>query len=355
MGGIALADVAGIRFDNLLYSSNRIFRQFTGMKSVNSKPISPLMSTPAVFLATFKVRPGREDAFAAWQGRHNTDVSKFPGYISRDIMPPTKPGDNEWTILLNFENSDLLLKWQKSEERARLIADVLPLVEGGNLGEMMPEDNSASQPDTNVTQVILSKIKPGMEDAYREWSMRIQQAQAQYPGYRGTYIQPPSSGEGGNWTTLLRYDTSAHLDDWLAAPERAALLRESKAFIENEELMRLRTSFPGWVPISPVTGKGPPDWKTAILVMLGLYPIVVLEMRFLSPYLTSLNPALATFIGNVGSVAATSFITMPLFVRWFGWWLFPNQNSSKSREPIGAGLFILLFAIEIGLLWRILL
>ncbi|MDT7811502.1 MAG: hypothetical protein QOJ42_1418, partial [Acidobacteriaceae bacterium] len=32
----------------------------------------------------------------------------------------------------------------------------------------------------------------------------------------------------------------------------------------------------------PVTGKGPPDWKTAIFVMLGLYPIVVLELRFLS-------------------------------------------------------------------------
>jgi antibiotic biosynthesis monooxygenase (ABM) superfamily enzyme len=313
------------------------------------------MSTPAVLLATFKIRPGHEDDFAAWQIQHNKVVSKFPGYVSADVIPPTKPGDNEWTIILNFQSSDLLVKWQKSEERAGLIADVLPLVEGGNLGQMMPEDNAASQPDTNVTQVILSKIKPGMEDAYREWSVRIQQAQAKYPGYRGTYIQPPSSGEAGNWTTMLRYDTSAHLEAWLAAPERAELLQESKAFIENEELMRLRTSFPGWVPINPVTGKGPPDWKTAILVLLGLYPTVLLELRFLNPHLTFLNPSLATFIGNAGSVAVTSFITMPLFVRWFGWWLFPGKNSSKSREPIGLGLFILLFAIEIALLWRILL
>jgi uncharacterized protein len=311
------------------------------------------MSIPAVFLATFKVRSAHQDAFAAWQGRQNTVVSKFPGYISGDVIPPAKPGDNEWTIILNFENSDVLLKWQKSEERARLVAEVLPLVEGGNLGEMMPEDNSASQPDTNVTQVILSKIKPGMEEAYREWSTRIQQAQAQYPGYRGTYIQPPNSGEAGNWTTMLRYDTSAHLEAWLASPERAELLRESKAFVENEELMRLRTSFPGWVPISPVTGKGPPDWKTATLVLLGLYPIVMLEMRFLSPHLSSLNPALATFIGNIGSVAATSFITMPLFVRWFGWWLFTDKDSSKSRGSMGVALLIAIFVVEIALLWRI--
>ncbi len=311
------------------------------------------MSQPAVLLATFKVRPGHQDDFAAWQIRHNKVVARFPGYVSGDVMPPTKPGDNEWTILLNFQTADLLVKWQKSEERARLIADVLPFVEGGNLGQMMPEDNSSSLPDTNVTQVIVSKIKPGMEDAYREWSVRIQQAQAKYPGYRGTYIQPPSSSEAGNWTTMLRYDTSVHLEAWLAAPERAELLQESKAFIENEELMRLRTSFPGWVPISPVTGKGPPDWKTAILVVLGLYPTVLLELRYLNPHLTHLNPSLATFIGNVGSVAVTSFITMPLCVRWFGWWLFPGKN--PSREPMGLGLFIVLFAIEIALLWRILL
>src|SRR5665213_1593281 len=313
------------------------------------------MSQPAVFLATFKIHPGQQEAFAAWQIRHNTVVSTFPGYISGDVMPPTKPGDNEWTIILNFQTSDLLLKWQKSEERARLIAEVLPLLEGGNLGQMMPEDNSATQPGTNVTQVVLSKIKPGMEAAYREWCVRIQQAQAKYPGYRGTYLQPPSSSQDGRWTTMLRYDTSAHLDAWLAAPERAELLQESKAFIENEELMRLGTSFPGWVPISPITGKGPPDWKTAILVVLGLYPTVLLELRFLNPHLTHLNPSLATFIGNVGSVAVTSFITMPLFVRWFGWWLFVDKKSSKSREPMGLGLFILLFAIEIALLWRILL
>ncbi len=312
------------------------------------------MSQAAVLLATFKVRPGQEDAFSEWQIQHNKTVSKFPGYVSGDVMPPTKQGDNEWTILLNFQDSDLLLKWQKSAERAKLIAAVLPLIEGGNLGQMMPRDNSAEQPGTNVTQVVLSNVKPGMEDRYREWSVRIQQAQAKYPGYRGTYLQPPGPGGAAHWTTMLRYDTAAHLDAWLAAPERAELLKESKAFINDEELMRLGTSFPGWVPINPVTGKGPPDWKTAILVLLGLYPTVLLELRFLNPHLRHLNPSLATFIGNVGSVSVTSFITMPLCVRWFGWWLFPDNNS-KSRSPMGTGLFIVLFIIEIALLWRLLL
>ena len=120
----------------------------------------------------------------------------------------------------------------------------------------------------------------------------------------------------------------------MAAPERAELLKESKAFIESEELMRLATSFPGWVPINPLTGKGPPDWKTALLVLLGLFPVVMLELRFLSPVLKGLglHASLATFIGNALSVAATSFIAMPLFVRWFGWWLFPADTSTGAQR-----------------------
>ena len=78
---------------------------------------------------------------------------------------------------------------------------------------------------------------------------------------------------------MLRFGTPEQMNAWMAAPERAAMLEEARAFIEGEELLRLATSFPGWVPINPETGKGPPDWKTALLVLLGLYPIVATRAR----------------------------------------------------------------------------
>jgi antibiotic biosynthesis monooxygenase (ABM) superfamily enzyme len=308
------------------------------------------MSSPAVLIATAKVRPDSEDAFAAWKGRHDAAIAKFPGYISSDIMPPGEYSDM-WIMVLNFKSATELHTWQQSKERAALVGELLPLVTGGDLGEIMKKETpEPAQPGTNVTQVILSQVKPGMEEAYREWSARIQRAQSQYPGYRGMYLQPPASNEG-HWTTLLRFDTTEHLEAWLAAPERAKLLQEAKVFIENEELMRLATSFPGWVPINPVTGKGPPNWKTALLILLGLYPIVVIELRFLNPLLRSLNSSLATFIGNAISVAGTTFITMPLFVRAFGWWLFVDKNSPKRTTPAGLAILTALFAAEVAFFW----
>lgn len=312
------------------------------------------MSYPAVLLATARIRPGQEPAFTAWQSRHHRAISKFPGFLSSDIIPPDPEGSGEWTFVVNFQTPDQLRIWQESPERAELVAESVPFLDGGSLGQVMPETNIASRPESVVTEVILSKIKPGMDDIYREWCVRIQEAQSRYPGYRGMYLQPPTAPEG-RWTTLVRYDTAEHLEGWMAAPERAALLEESKAFIEHEELTSLATSFPGWVPIDPATGKGPPDWKTSLLVLLGLFPIVMLEMKFLSPILTSfhLHASLATFIGNAISVFLTSFATMPLFVRWFGWWLFPERD-----QPVislkGCAILAALFAIEIAVLWTLL-
>jgi antibiotic biosynthesis monooxygenase (ABM) superfamily enzyme len=313
------------------------------------------MSEPAVLIASAKLRPGEDRAFSAWQARHNAVIGKFPGFISSDVMPPSQPESNEWTIVLNFRSQDELAAWQRSSERAELVGDAIPLLEGGSLGEVARLDRPGEPPGQNVTEVIFSKIKPGMDDTYREWAVRIQAAQAKYSGYGGMYLQPPAEKDGP-WTTIIRFDTAEHLEAWMEAPERKELLAESKAFIDQEQLMRLATSFPGWVPINPVTGKGPPNWKTALLVVLGLFPIVMLEMRFLSPILAALglHASLATLIGNIISVSGTTFLTMPLCIRWFGWWLFTEEKTPRWITPVGLGFVAALFAVEVGALWYLL-
>lgn len=312
------------------------------------------MKQPATLIATAKVHPGSEAAYAAWQVRYSTVISKFPGFIGSDMIPPPvgKPAES-WTLIINFESEEELSAWQRSAERGTLIGEVTPLLAGGDFGEAISTHGAGVAPTTEVTEVIFSKVKPGMSDRYREWANRIQTAQARYPGYRGMYLQPPADGQDGHWTSIIRYDSAAHLEAWMHAPERKRLLTETQEFIESEELMRLATSFPGWVPLDPLTGEGPPDWKTALLVLLGLFPIVMLEMRFLDLAPFGLHASLATFIGNAISVGLTSFITMPLCVKWFGWWLFPQKNT-RSTTAKGVGILCVLFTLEVIILWKLL-
>jgi antibiotic biosynthesis monooxygenase (ABM) superfamily enzyme len=141
---------------------------------------------------------------AAWQARHNIVIDKFPGFISSDVIPPSQPESNEWTIILNFRSQDELTAWQRSGERAKIVGEAIPLFEGGSLGEVAQPDRPGEPPGSNVTEVIISKIKPGMDDTYREWAVRIQAAQAKYLGYRGMYLQLPIEKDG-LWTTIMRF------------------------------------------------------------------------------------------------------------------------------------------------------
>src|SRR5258707_3803183 len=105
----------------------------------------------------------------------------------------------------------------------------------------------------------------------------------------------------------------------------------------------------------PRTGQGPPKCKAGMLVLLGLFPIVMLDAGFLSQRTAGLNPSLAMFIGNVISVALTTYLTMPLFIKPLGWWLFPKSDASKvAVNAAGTALIFLLYAISVVALWHLL-
>src|ERR1041384_6710112 len=278
---------------------------------------NPSSTNTAIIIAKFQLRPDAENPFAEWQARALTHAAGFEGFLNSEITPSGQ--GLAWNVLLRFADSTRLAAWRKSETWQRLLEDVAPLLAEKSSIEVEVKETESGE---GVVEVIMTKVKAGQENAYREWEIKAQQAQSKIPGYRGSYVQPPVSGELG-WTTLMRFDTVEQLERWLKSPERAALLREAEPLVEYAHLQRMGTSFPGWFPTDPKTGKGPPNWKAGMLVLLGLFPIVMMEAKFLSPQLKGVNPSLSMFIGNVISCAATTYLTMPLFIKILPWWLFP--------------------------------
>ena len=141
---------------------------------------------------------------------------------------------------MRFADSAHLEAWRKSETWHRLLEDAAPLLAEKSSIEVEVKESEA---DGGVVEVIITQVKPGKEAAYREWETRIQQAQSKFPGYRGSYVQPPVAGELG-WTTLMRFDTAEQLDRWLKSPERAALVKEAEPLVDYAHLQRMGTSFP---------------------------------------------------------------------------------------------------------------
>ena len=82
----------------------------------------------------------------------------------------------------------------------------------------------------------------------------------------------------------------------------------------------------------------------------------MLELKYLSPWLTGINSSLVTFIGNAISVTLIAWPMMPIAIQYLSWWLFPtHQNLSKKQVTIlGTGILLLLYLIEILIFWNFL-
>jgi antibiotic biosynthesis monooxygenase (ABM) superfamily enzyme len=308
----------------------------------------------AHFLVCARPRAGAEAEFAQWPPRLQKAMLAFDGGLSCEFWPPTPPDQDDWVGALRFESVDALRGWRTSEPYRRLIAEAEPLVEGGRVTQLAGGAATEFYVQNSATEVIVTELKPGKEAEYRDWANRIDQMEGTFPGFRGSYVQPPDPG-GTVWTTLLRFDTVEKLNAWLNSPQRASLLKESENLVDRVVVQRVDTSFPGWVPRDPVTGKSPPSWKTAVLVVMVLFPVVMLELKFLTPHLVRiLNPAVATLIGNAISVALVTWPLMPLVaIKLFGWWLYPEGRPQwvSVAGPFAAAL---VFAIEIAVFWRLL-
>jgi antibiotic biosynthesis monooxygenase (ABM) superfamily enzyme len=57
------------------------------------------------------------DTFLDWQRAITVDAAKFPGYQTTEIYPPSNE-QNEWVIILHFDDSQSLQAWLDSPERA---------------------------------------------------------------------------------------------------------------------------------------------------------------------------------------------------------------------------------------------
>jgi uncharacterized protein len=306
----------------------------------------------STLLLCARIRPGSEGDFAQWQARWETAVLAAPGALSVELWPAAPPDQLEAVVVSRFATVDALRNWRRGQRNRELIDEAAPLAEGGLVMQLVGQAAVEYTVQHGVAIVMVTQIKPGKEAAYRAWADRIQKLQSTFPGFIGSFVQPPQQKESG-WTTVLRFDSATNLDGWLHSDARAAMVKDSEDLVDAFHAQRVDTSFPGWVPNNPVTGKPPNTWKTAGLILLTLFPVVMLELRFLNPQLETLNPALRTFLGNALSVALTTWPLMPLAIFAFHAWLFP-ENKPRWLVLISPALLLLCYLLEIAIFWNLL-
>ncbi len=300
------------------------------------------MNEITILTTKVHIEPPLKAPFADWQVDFNTTVAAFPGFVSMEILSAV----SEWRILQRFSNSEALQAWKKSKVHQELIEKLQRIVGPNAIEETELE---ASNLEGGVTEVFVTQVAPDMDEAFRKWLAKMHQAEAKFPGFRGVYVQSPST-TAKNWITMLQFDTPENLDRWLTSPERNQVLKESESFIASLESHRVISPYAGWFSSLAKTGL-PSVWKQTMVVLLVLFPIVIFEIKYLSPLTSQWGPSLATFIGNALSVTLIAWPMMPIAIRFLRWWLCP-VTPRPSITLLGTLVVLALYLIEIAIFWN---
>jgi uncharacterized protein len=318
-----------------------------GKHSTMSDSHSEMPGGSVALLVRLRLRDGADGAFSSWHARMMTAAAEVPGFISAEVNAPTEPESREWSVVQHFRTVQQMNAWRTSLESRSLFEQAKELVTPTDPEALREEPQTQLWAGNVVTEVVTTYVRPGRDNEYKEWARKIHIAEAQFHGYRGGFIQPPATARQHYWTTLVRFATPEQLDAWLNSSVRRDLLREQEQMVSSWEQHRLPGAFAGWFPNDPATGNSPKSWKQSLLVVLMLFPIVMLEAKFLNPRLASLNASEGTFIGNVISVFALTWPFMPLIIWAMKWWLLPERDAPRWITPVGTALVLMLFAVEI--------
>ncbi len=298
------------------------------------------------------VRPERSEDFARWQGETSSLVSSFPGFVEQRLMPPNPPLQVDWVILQRFATMEDAQRWLASPERQVRIEGAAAFLVGRDDVHLVLDDEGGRRP-APVSAVISTRVKAGMDEAYRAWERKIAAAQSKARGLQGYRFEPPVPGVQDDYVAILRFDTEANLQAWLDSPERRRLVEEAEP-LTDEFHARLGTGFEQWFR-EESTQAGPPSvWKMDMIVLLLLYPIVFLWGVYVgTPILDRmlhLPWALNLFIGNVFSVLLTGF-AVPWVANRMGWWISPAGRTFLPNLA-GTGLLVAIYAASIFVFWK---
>jgi hypothetical protein len=171
----------------------------------------------------------------------------------------------------------------------------------------------------SATIVFSRKLGPEQHDKYEAWLGRVTAATNSFAGYGGTTLLRPAA-PNEEYTAILHFDTTEHLERWLTSAERTECLKALEDIaIESEEISSL-AGLDHWVSLKGGM-QPPPDWKMAVLILVGLYPIVVLDAMFLGPLLTFLPWPVGILVSLMVSVPIMVWIVLPVLSKLLRPWL----------------------------------
>jgi antibiotic biosynthesis monooxygenase (ABM) superfamily enzyme len=213
-----------------------------------------------------------------------------------------------------------------------------------------------------VTEHIVPK---GRDFAFKRWHNNLVECSKQYDGFLRCDLCPPlrCKDQVVKWYYITHFDSPEHLNQWMESSDRKQLLESGQEIFSAYRFKSFTTGLEGWFSMqsgnSEYKGLGPPRWKQILAVVLGLYPVVMIQAIALSilKLMQSWSLANSMIVNNLITSIVLSFLVMPFVSQQLSFWLQPAYLPiSRKTNLVGTiivlaslGLMVIIFNVTLGL------
>jgi uncharacterized protein len=178
---------------------------------------------------------------------------------------------------------------------------------------------------------VTRRVKPGHEAAYEGFLEGIIGAARAFPGHLGVEVFRPAPGQGGEYRTVYRFDSLAHLHAWLDSPEHAAWLEGAEPHVIGPLRRQVLTGLEGWFTQPGLPP--PPPYKLALVTWATIFPLITLVVVATAPLVGSW-PLVARLAVTTGvTVPLMTWVVMPRVTRLLHRWLYPGPGRRRRPRP----------------------
>jgi antibiotic biosynthesis monooxygenase (ABM) superfamily enzyme len=298
-------------------------------------------------LAFQKVRPERWSDFLRIQEQISAMMSRFPGFIGKEVVQPVPGLQDEFVSVFRFSSPESLRGWMESGEREAVLRELDSCGDGPGRLQVVAGDGGGK---AAVTVVFSHRVKRGCEAAFVAWREEVVREMAGFPGFLGADFFDARGALQEEWVLIVRFESAASLESWMTSGERAACVARLTPLVEGYSAHPLGSGLGGWFAFddAPPGAPEPPRWKQILMVTLGLYPTVMLLAVLVEPHLAGLPMPVRMIVVNIVCVSLLSWPVMPWLNRRFSGWLSLRARSAWTAQAAGAAVVLMVLLAWLG-------
>lgn len=177
-----------------------------------------------------------------------------------------------------------------------------------------------------ATVVITHRVRQGKHAEYESWLNEIAPLCKASPGHLDWHIVRPIRGLTETYTVIIRFDTRAHLQEWMVSPTRARLIENVQSLFVTGDDFYISSGLDFWFTPEGAKAKIPVRWKQYLVTWSAIYPLVLCIPKVIAPVLRFLyvpdNQFLTTLAGTGSVVFLMVYLVMPRYTKLIKRWLF---------------------------------